>query len=456
MMLGTYPLTDESWVALLRERISDAFKSRTASEWERIFTTIKVPAAAVLTTGEWMHGKHASESGLIVRRALSRHEFEGLSSPPTQACGDVCVLEAGPVVWNLASKVPLTREARLQSKTALYDRMRKAQLDNEAEQADDYLATTQPPLVMAGDAFQASSDKEINRRCAPSRRCSKPSWPYTPTDEAATPGATNARAVTQGDEPWLSGIKVVDLCNVIAGPMVGCLLRRVGATVIKVDPSKPSYDALVAVYMGLCTNRGKLSLLTDIKKADSQEILRRLVKWADVVLCNQVPSQMKALGLSEEDLHAINPRVIQMRFDAYGGPLACGPNANKIGYDDILQAHFVTAAFVHAFTAACLLACVYQCCPACMPVCIDQVPRLINSSPPCARVCVCIHVRDACAGQHRHHGKVRRRPRRARRARPPGHHRRRERMEWGVRCVPLYLQAPSHRASRHGIDLARR
>lgn len=106
---------------------------------------------------------------------------------------------------------------------------------------------------------------------------------------------------------------------------------------MKIDPSTPSYDALVAVYMGLCTNRGKLSCLCDIKNPSAKEILRRLLEWADVVLCNQVPSQMKALGLSEEDLHAINPRIILMRFDAYGGPSSLGPNANKLGYDDILQ-----------------------------------------------------------------------------------------------------------------------
>lgn len=73
----------------------------------------------------------------------------------------------------------------------------------------------------------------------------------------------------------------------------------------KVDPQKPTYDALVAVFMGVPINTGKLSLLADIKamkgkkgmdgladgdgaNKQAREILRRLVEWGDVVLCNQV------------------------------------------------------------------------------------------------------------------------------------------------------------------------
>ena len=118
---------------------------------------------------------------------------------------------------------------------------------------------------------------------------------------------------------------------------IGCLLARQGATVLKVDPAKPTYDALVAVYMGMVTNRGKKSLLADVKHPNSQEIVRRLVEWADVVLCNQVPSQLTLLGLTDEQLKAINPRVILMRFDAFGGP-TWGPNSDHVGYDDLLQA----------------------------------------------------------------------------------------------------------------------
>ena len=59
---------------------------------------------------------------------------------------------------------------------------------------------------------------------------------------------------------WLAGTRVVDLANVIAGPTIGGMLSRFGATIIKVDPSEPTYDALVAVFMGVPINTGKCFL----------------------------------------------------------------------------------------------------------------------------------------------------------------------------------------------------
>eukprot|EP00802_Teleaulax_amphioxeia_P003368 Tamp_03371.p1 GENE.Tamp_03371~~Tamp_03371.p1 ORF type:complete len:544 (+),score=69.72 Tamp_03371:1146-2777(+) len=288
MMLGTYPISDETWAALLKARISSAFKARPASEWEHMFGAIKVPGAAVQSTREWMHSAHAQASSLIVKRTIQCEDFElgprshaSIENAPTTTT--VQVLEANKVVWHSRSQVPMTDEERSRSRSALADRLRWA-----CERGD-----ASPTSVVDG-------------------------------------GMRNGRE-------WLSGVRVVDFCNVIAGPMIGCLLARQGATVLKVDPAKPTYDALVAVYMGMVTNRGKKSLLADVKHPNSQEIVRRLVEWADVVLCNQVPSQLTLLGLTDEQLKAINPRVILMRFDAFGGP-TWGPNSDHVGYDDLLQA----------------------------------------------------------------------------------------------------------------------
>ena len=136
---------------------------------------------------------------------------------------------------------------------------------------------------------------------------------------------------------WLSGVKVVDLCNVIAGPCMGGMLKRYGATVIKVDPTKPTYDALVAVFMAVPINQGKRSLLANLKSSSGKEILRRLVQWGDVVLTNQVTSQLRSLGVDEISLKKINPDIILTQFDAFGGPHV-GPRSDFIGYDDLLQA----------------------------------------------------------------------------------------------------------------------
>ena len=107
---------------------------------------------------------------------------------------------------------------------------------------------------------------------------------------------------------WLTGTKVVDLANVIAGPTIGGMLARYGADVLKVDPTKPTYDALVAVYMGCPINTGKKSLLVDIKQSkNGQEILKRLVQWADIVIVNQTQAQLRSLGCDELSLKKINP-----------------------------------------------------------------------------------------------------------------------------------------------------
>ena len=65
---------------------------------------------------------------------------------------------------------------------------------------------------------------------------------------------------SQSNKEWLSGIKVVDLCNVIAGPVISHVLSRFGCDVVKVDMGKPSYDASITTLLGLPANRGKKSV----------------------------------------------------------------------------------------------------------------------------------------------------------------------------------------------------
>lgn len=138
-------------------------------------------------------------------------------------------------------------------------------------------------------------------------------------------------------QSWLHGLKVIDITNVIAGPYIGSTLARFGADVIKIDPKKPTYDGLVAVLMGVPPGRGKRSLLADLKTATGKEVLEKLIKWADVVLVNQAPCQLAALGVDEVSLKKINPHVILGLFTAFGGP-GWGPRSDFIGYDDLVQA----------------------------------------------------------------------------------------------------------------------
>jgi len=89
--------------------------------------------------------------------------------------------------------------------------------------------------------------------------------------------------------------------------------------------------------MGICSNRGKQSVLVDLKHNDSKELLDALMKWADVIRVNQVSSQLALLGLTEEHLKVLNPHIIITQFTAYGGP-SWGPCSDHVGYDNTIQA----------------------------------------------------------------------------------------------------------------------
>jgi len=140
-----------------------------------------------------------------------------------------------------------------------------------------------------------------------------------------------------GTGGWLDGMKVLDLTNVIAGPTIGSTLVRFGARVTLVQPVQPSVDPWNAVVFGLHAQRGKESVLLDLRSEKGREALWRLVAKADVITMNGTDQQREALGLSETRLAETNPRLILVQLDAWGGPRS-GPKSDHLGYDDLAQA----------------------------------------------------------------------------------------------------------------------
>ena len=136
---------------------------------------------------------------------------------------------------------------------------------------------------------------------------------------------------------WLDGLRVLDLTNVIAGPTIGSTLARFGADVTLVQPVEPSVDPWNAVVFGLQANRGKDSILLDLKSPAGREAFRRLIAEVDVITVNSTGQQRENLGLTEAELHGINPRLILVQLDAFGGPKR-GPKSDHLGYDDLAQA----------------------------------------------------------------------------------------------------------------------
>ena len=137
--------------------------------------------------------------------------------------------------------------------------------------------------------------------------------------------------------PWLDGITILDMTNVIAGPTVAGTLARFGARVIKVDAVQPTFDPWNTIVMGIYSNRGKESALIDVKTAKGREVLARLIKRIDVVTINASNKQLPSLGLGFDEIQRINPRAILCHLDAFGGP-APGPRSEYPGYDDLVQA----------------------------------------------------------------------------------------------------------------------
>jgi len=135
----------------------------------------------------------------------------------------------------------------------------------------------------------------------------------------------------------LTGVTVLDLANVIAGPACGRLLGELGATVFKVDTTRPDHQPLVTMIWGAEANQGKVSLLADLRSGDGRAVLERLVKQADIVVMNATDSGTKQIGLSREELGNLNPSAIGVQVSAFKGSRASSYDDHP-GYDPLLQA----------------------------------------------------------------------------------------------------------------------
>lgn len=139
----------------------------------------------------------------------------------------------------------------------------------------------------------------------------------------------------------LAGVKILDLTSVVMGPFATQLLAGLGAAVIKIE--SPDGDNMRHVgpmknagmgHIFLHANRGKRSVVLDLKRPAARDALLRMAERADVMISNVRPQAMARLGLDYDAVRARNPRIIYVSCCGFGQK---GPYAARPAYDDLIQ-----------------------------------------------------------------------------------------------------------------------
>lgn len=139
----------------------------------------------------------------------------------------------------------------------------------------------------------------------------------------------------------LEGVRVVEYAQYVAGPLCGVLLADLGADVVKAEPpSGDGYRHVMPVAPGVGRyfvplNRGKRSVVVDLKTEDGRSSSARLLASADVVVHNFPPARARRFGLDWDDVHAAHPALVVGRVSSFG---SSGPLADAPAYDLVAQA----------------------------------------------------------------------------------------------------------------------
>ncbi|MBS1163657.1 MAG: CoA-transferase, partial [Burkholderiaceae bacterium] len=138
----------------------------------------------------------------------------------------------------------------------------------------------------------------------------------------------------------LAGVRVVEMGQLIAGPFAGKLLGEFGAEVVKIEPPG-SGDPLrkwrmlkdgTSVWWQV-QSRNKRSVALDLRAAEGQDLARRLIAEADILIENFRPGTLEGWGLGWDELRALNPGLVMLRISGYGqtGPYRDQPGFGVIG-----------------------------------------------------------------------------------------------------------------------------
>jgi crotonobetainyl-CoA:carnitine CoA-transferase CaiB-like acyl-CoA transferase len=156
-------------------------------------------------------------------------------------------------------------------------------------------------------------------------------WPRPALALSGNSPALRPVASNGGPLSVLRGVKVLDLCIILAGPTCGRTLAEFGADVIKIDA--PEREGGVAFHQDV--NRGKRSILLDLKSEEGRELFWKLVDVADVVVQNYRDGVVQRLGIDYESVRRRKPQIVYASLNAYGH---VGPWAQRPGWEQLAQA----------------------------------------------------------------------------------------------------------------------
>lgn len=137
----------------------------------------------------------------------------------------------------------------------------------------------------------------------------------------------------------LHGVRVIELGQLIAGPFAGKFFAEFGAEVIKVEP--PGKGDPLRTWRGMhgdtslwwyVQNRNKKSITLDLRQSEGQEVARKLIRGADIVIENFRPGTLEKWGLGYEELRAANPGLIMLRLSGFG---QTGPMHDQAGFGSV-------------------------------------------------------------------------------------------------------------------------
>jgi crotonobetainyl-CoA:carnitine CoA-transferase CaiB-like acyl-CoA transferase len=160
-----------------------------------------------------------------------------------------------------------------------------------------------------------------------------PAADWLPDNSQSSPA--NANADRNASELPLHGIKVLEIANVIAGPFAGRLLADLGAEIVKLESLDGDISRAAGSAGFVFYNANKRSISVNTRTEEGRDVAQRLAAESDVLLANMRPGATDRMGLSNEKLTELNPRLIETHITAYGWT---GPYAHRPGVDPLAQA----------------------------------------------------------------------------------------------------------------------